>query len=351
MNKLNSPALSAKAKSMYGNRLKAEDYEELLHKRTVPEIAAYLKNETYYGTSMKDIYEHRIHRGELEELIRQNMYEKIEKLLKFSQLLNNKFYRMHIIKREIEVILLALRFIIPDRLEDASMYDNMIKDIPITLSDYFTFEMHSFSDIKHYDDILTILKNTPYYNLLLPFRVTGEDKLDFTGIERNLYSYYYEYVFSTVGKTFKGKQQKELNDIYKTQIELLNIIKIYRFKKFFKVTNEQIQKSMVTNHSRMSSSFIKELIELPTAEDVLKKLEQSKYHLYTDDKEYTYIEYYADKIKYNLAKRYIHFSISSPVVFTAYSILMEIEVTNLINIIEAIRYDTPRHEVESLLIY
>jgi V/A-type H+-transporting ATPase subunit C len=351
MNKLNSPALSAKAKSMYGNRLKEKDYEELLQKNSVPDIAAYLKTETEYKSTMKDIYEHRIHRGELEELIRQNMFEKIEKLLKFSQLLNNKFYRMHIIKREIEVILLALRFIIPDRLEDAEMYDNMIKDLPIILSDYFSFEMHSFSNIKNYDDILEILTDTPYYDIILPFRVVGEEKVDFTGIERQLYSYYYEYVFSTVEATFSGKQRKELIDIYRTQIELLNIIKIYRFKKFFKVTNEQILNSMVTNHSRMSTNFIKELIEQPTAEDVLRKLQDSKYHLYTDSKDYTYIEYYADKIKYNIANRYIHFSISTPVVFTAYSILLDIEVTNLINIIEAIRYETPRYEVENLLIY
>lgn len=351
MRKLNSPALSAKAKSMYGNRLKEEDYQDLLQKNSVSEIAAYLKNETEYHSTMKDIYEHRIHRGELEELIRQNMYEKIEKLLKFSQLLDNKFYRLHIINREIEVILLALRFIIPDRLEDSAMYDNMIKDIPITLSDYFSFEMHSFSDISSYDDILTILKDTHYHNILLPFRVTGEEKLDFTRIERNLYSYYYDYAFSTIEQTFKGKLKDELMEIYKTQIELLNIIKIYRFKKFFNVSNEQILASMVTNHSRMSLNFIKELIEQPTAEDVLKRLEESKYHLYTDNQEYTYIEYYADKIKYNLAKRYIHFSINSPVVFTVYTILLHIEVTNLINIIEAIRYDSPINEVESLLIY
>lgn len=351
MIKLNSPALSAKAKSMYGNRLKADDYEELLRKNSVSEIAAFLKTETEYRSTMKDIYEHRIHRGELEELIRQNMYEKIEKLLKFSQLVNNKFYRMQIIKRELEVILLALRFIIPDRQEDAEMYDTMISDIPITLSHYFSFEMKSLSDIQEYEDVLKILQGTPYYDILLPFQVKGDENIDFTRIERNLYSYYYEYVFSTINSTFKGKQKKELMDIYRTQIELLNIIKIYRFKKFFKVTNEQILSSMVTNYSRMSSTFLKELIQQPTAEDVLRKLEISKYHLYTDTKEYTYIEYYADKIKYNLAKRYIHFSISSPVVFTVYSILLEIEATNLINIIEAIRYETPRNEVESLLIY
>src|SRR5690554_4643108 len=170
MAKLNSPALSSKAKSMYGNRLKEEDYLELLHKRSVPEVAGYLKNETEYRSTMSDIYEHRIHRGQLEQLIRKNMYERIEKLLKFSQLTNNKFYRLNIIKREIEVILLALRFVIPDRFEDSEMYDNMVRDIPIVLSDYFSYDMRKMSEIKEYEDVLEIVEDTVYYNILLPYK-------------------------------------------------------------------------------------------------------------------------------------------------------------------------------------
>jgi len=117
------------------------------------------------------------------------------------------------------------------------------------------------------------------------------------------------------------------------------------------VTNDQIRKSMVRLKSRMSDAFINELIEEPTAEGVLQRLEESKYNLYVDDLDYTYIEYYANEIRYNLAKRYMHFSIESPIVFTVYSILLEIEITNIINIVEAIRYDTPRSEIEKLLIY
>ena len=336
---------------MYGNRLKADDYHELLHKKSVPEIASYLKNETEYGSSMKDVYEHQIHRGQLEQLIRKNMYERIEKLLKFSQLTKNKFYRLHIIKREIEVILIVLRFIIPDRFEDSEMYDNMVKDIPLALSEFFSYDLRKMSNIETFDDILNILEGGVYYDLILPYKVEKDENIDFTSIERVLFSYYYDYTFGVIDKSFKGKQKKELFEIYRTQIELMNIIKIYRFKKFFKVSEQQIRQAMITKHLRLSQHFLNELIMQPTAEDVLKKLEQSKYHLYIDDKEYAYIEYFASKIRYNLAKRHIHFAIDSPIVFTAYTILLEIEVTNLINIIESIRYDSPTHEIERLIIY
>lgn len=351
MSNINSPALAAKAKAMYGQRLKKEDYEELLRKSSVAEIAGYLKNETDYASTMRDIYENRIHRGQLEGLIRQNMYEKIEKLLKFSMLTKNRFYRMNIVKREIEIIILALRSIIPDKSEDDEAYDVMVRDIPLSLSAYFSFNVDEISEIMTYEDILNILSSTPYQKIIRPYKVEKGEKIDFTSIERDLYRYYYTYVFKVIDENFSGKKKKELTDIYRTQIELLNIIKIYRFKKFFKVTNDQIRKSMVTLKSRMSDSFINELIEEPTAERVLQRLEESKYKLFVDDLDYTYIEYYANEIRYNLAKRYMHFSIESPIVFTVYSILLEIEITNIINIVEAIRYDTPRSEIEKLLIY
>lgn len=351
MGTMNSPALAAKAKSMYGRRLQKEDYEELLRKNSVAEIAGYLKNETEYGQTMRDIYENRIHRGQLEQLIRQNMYEKIERLLKFSMLTNNEFYRINIIKREIEVILLILRALIPDEEHDDIQFSTVVTQIPLVLSDYFTYDIKRISETDSYEDILDILDGTPYRGIIEKYITKKDERLDLASIEQELYLYYYNYVFRMIDKNFTGKMKRELLDICKTQIELMNIVKIYRMKKFFKVSNEQIQKMMIRLKSRMSDNFINQLISQPDAESVLRLLETSKYKIYVDEKEYAYIEYYADRIRYNLAKRYMRFSIESPVIFTVYVILMELEISNIVNIIEAVRYETPRSEIEGLLIY
>ena len=42
---LSSNALCAKAKAMYGNRLKEESYSELCRKQTLGDMVAYLKSE------------------------------------------------------------------------------------------------------------------------------------------------------------------------------------------------------------------------------------------------------------------------------------------------------------------
>ena len=57
--------IAAKARSMLGEQLSAQDYEELLHKRSVAEIAAYLKNVTSYAHALKDVRENNIHSGQL----------------------------------------------------------------------------------------------------------------------------------------------------------------------------------------------------------------------------------------------------------------------------------------------
>ena len=61
--------------------------------------------------------------------------------------------------------------------------------------------------------------------------------------------------------------------------------------------------------------------------------------------------YYADSIQYNIAKRYMRFSNSAPLVYMTYCILQRIEIDNLKHIIEGIRYNQPVSKIENTLIY
>ncbi|HRX92428.1 MAG TPA: V-type ATPase subunit, partial [Candidatus Izemoplasmatales bacterium] len=65
-------AMVVKIKAIHGRLLKANDFEELSKKKSVPEIAAYLKNHPNYQDMLSDIQESSIHRGQLEGLIKKN---------------------------------------------------------------------------------------------------------------------------------------------------------------------------------------------------------------------------------------------------------------------------------------
>ena len=116
---------------------------------------------------------------------------------------------------------------------------------------------------------------------------------------------------AAIKKNFKGKEQKELLDILSTSIELINITKIYRFKKYFKESNETIKNSLYLEHCRMSSSMLDTLIEARSAKELMELLANSKYKLY----------------------------------------LQKVEVDNLKHIIEGIRYGRDASSIEEMLIF
>ena len=150
---------------------------------------------------------------------------------------------------------------------------------------------------------------------------------------------------------YKGKKQKDLLNVLYTMIELQNITKIYRLKKFFNATPAHIEETLFMEYSRMPKSVMADLIAAPDADSLLKKLSESQYKFYVDEKEYVYIEYYAEKIKYNLAKRYMRFSTDAALVYMTYEIILNIEIDNLKHIIEGIRYGEPASSIEKMLIY
>ena len=58
-------AVAAKLKAMYARFLDQKDYEELLSKRSVGDVCAYLKSMSGYSDVLSDVDEREIHRGVL----------------------------------------------------------------------------------------------------------------------------------------------------------------------------------------------------------------------------------------------------------------------------------------------
>ncbi|MDO4504108.1 MAG: V-type ATPase subunit, partial [Clostridia bacterium] len=55
-------------------------------------------------------------------------------------------------------------------------------------------------------------------------------------------------------------------------------------------------------------------------------------------------------MRYNWCKHNIRFSISPPIVLMSYIFLKEIEILNIINIIEGIKYRMPSEKIKQMLI-
>ncbi|NBK98988.1 MAG: hypothetical protein EOM50_13405 [Erysipelotrichia bacterium] len=341
---LSNNALSTKAKSMYGHRLVKHDYEELLRKHSVNEVAAYLKNETIYKEVLKDVHENSIHRGQLEAMLKREKFVKQQRLLRYADVRHDRFYQYSIFQEEIDQILSCIRALMSDD------YSAFVSNLPLFMNPYMSFDLKKLLEVKSIKDLKAVLADTIYAIDLLPC-LKDEDNVDYARCETALKKSFYEYQRTLIHKKFKGELRKNLLAVFDTQMELQNICKIYRMKEYFHSDKETIRNNLIVVHQRLSAKMYEELLDSKDGDALLAKLETSPYKIYTDDKDFVYIEYYCNKITYSLGKKYMHFSNSAPLIYLSYSILDEMEIENLINIIEGIRYGVPIEKIESLLIY
>ena len=121
-------AIIAKAKAMYGNFLKTEDYEKLIKMNTVADVASFLKKQPNYEGILKDIQENTIHRGHLESLIRKNTFDQVLRLSKLIFSKDEAFYKLNLIKQENEIILAVLRTFISDEKDEKSVLPYFFND-------------------------------------------------------------------------------------------------------------------------------------------------------------------------------------------------------------------------------
>ena len=114
MSSFSSNAILAKARSMYSHRLTEQNYEELLKRRSINDLVAYLKSETAYSDILSDIKEINIHRGQLENLLNKEIFLRLNRLMRYASKKELEFYRLGVTELEIQLILTKARLIVSD---------------------------------------------------------------------------------------------------------------------------------------------------------------------------------------------------------------------------------------------
>jgi len=345
MSDQSSLAMAAKAKAMYGKHLKSDDYTELLRKRTVQEIAGYLKNETAFKSVLEGINEFSIHRGHLEMLVRQTFYLDFLELIRYGQTNKDHFYEYGVLMIEIKQILMSIRLL------SETDKTSQIAQLPIFANRMISFDVERLIKVNTYDELLTVIKNTPYYNLLKPLKPISTLDIDYANFEVVLKTYYYKRVYEIIEHEFSGKDKQDIKDLFDTQIELENITKIYRLKKYYNASPIEIKKVLNPTHKRIPRKTLDEWIDTTDAESFLKAVKTNAYDISIDIKEFQYIEYQTDVIMFDLNKRLMRFSTNPNIILVSYLSLLEIEIINIIDIIEGIRYKVDNDKIAKLLIY
>lgn len=337
-------AMIAKAHAMYGKRLKRENYHELVRLKSVGDIAAYLKNTPGYADILANIYPESIHRGQLELLLRKSVFSKYVRLAHYDASRKNSFLFFLVSRLEIEQIMRSVMFL-------NAKDERFIDELPGYLISHATFPLLKLAQARNFDELLSVLEHTPYYEALIPFRPEEDKKIDYTGCEKALNTLYYEQILKKIDRTVRGKEKEELKNILKAQVDLINLSVIYRLKCFFGMNADEIREHLLPFHYRLNRERLDTLLSAEEKEDFFRFIRSNNSYKKTlDPSRFAYVEDFVKQINSFYSKHLMHFSSGAPAVVYGYMELLQLELMNLTNIIEGIRYGLSPENITKLLI-
>lgn len=338
-----SNAVLSKARAMYGKRIKDRNYNEIIMCKNVTEIALYLKNRTSYHDVLASMDDNDVHRGKLEEKLRKKLFYDFAKLGRYDLSVGEKFFKYIISRAEIEKIMHSLMFFKSNK---SGSYNY---PLPKIFENHTKINFHALSSIKDYDSFLDAIKNSPYYKILLPFRPKNFEGIDLTAIETALYTYLYKIMFEIIKSNLRGKNQSELNDLFNSYIDLSNIIRIDRMRKNYNLSSSYMMSSLLP-FGNFTKQQIKDFVNCKNEKQLELEFLNTKLGSKWINKDGEIKDTIPKIMRFSKCTHYIRFSISPPVVLMSYIFLKEIEILNLTNIIECVRYGIPAEEIKSMLI-
>ena len=342
---LSTKAILTKIRVLFGNRLKTEDYQQLLQMHSVAQVASFLKTSSHYAPALQNIDENAIHRGHLESLLRKEVFDRYTRLIRYDFSMETDFYQFVIIRGEIDQLLTAVRL-----LRAGASLDDLFT-LPGYLEKYASYPIRNLATVHSYDDLLEVVRRTPYYKILELFRPVGDGQVNALACETALETYYYRTIFSLIAKQFHGHSRQDLEKLMYQEIEFYNIALVYRLKRFFRIGNEEIR-SLLLPFETANSKMILQMLEadsLPRLREILADSHYSRF-LSDDDRDMSYIEGLTHKAGVSLGRYLMRFSTEPSVALVSYLYLLSIELENITNIVEGIRYGQAPDDIKMLLI-
>ncbi len=312
-------ALNAKILKMYSNFLVYEDFVNMAEGDSVRFCLSYLKEKKFSNIdSFSDIYE-------IEEFLQDYRRRQIKKLQGFLPGKYSDFIKAYMEREKVEKIVKILRSL---RMNKEPRVENLVingRNIP--------FKEESF------ESFIDNLKDTPYYDYMKNYK-SSRDEDSLFSIEMNLDKYYYRNLTESI-KSLSKADRDEFKKIFGVKIDLLNIIWIYRAKKYYDISPEEIFNFTIFGGNYNSEKLLH--LSYIDEEEFEEEIKKSKYSILFADGRVIRTGRTSKKLMYSIANK--NFRRTDGIgKFMSFLILLDSEIENIERILEATRFGLSKEE-------
>ena len=319
-------SLGAKLKGMYAKNLKKSDYEELIRQESIEKVIALLKQKL----PALDNITISSGRRELEEKLYQVLVHDTQKIYRYLNHKERALVDCYLEKYEILYLKESVKqYLTKGKIHpDASIWHRpMFKNIQELV----------VCDRK--EDWMLAISKTKYHKIFEVFfkqQTTNPENALFT-LETALEKTYLQEWYQVVKKNHCSL----LQELIGKQIDLYNILLIYRFRKYHQADSKKIEPYIIPIYYQLKPYEIKEMIETYDLEEAIG---HTAYHrvihslMHIEEDIQTYL------LHFNISMMRKHsFNIALVI---CYLQIKEQELNNIIQIVEGVRYHLNRERLQ-----
>lgn len=338
-------AVITKARAIYGRMLSPAQYDELLRKRSVQEISAYLREKTSYSDVLAGVQDSAIHRGQLENLVHKDLLHKYVRIVKYVRG-QDEIYRFVVMNIEIELILACLRNIVGGEYRR----DELVAGQPTFVQPYVRFQVLELAKARTVEQLYKVVEHTEYGAVIaqcIESHPPEDGEIQYSAYGVALRKYYFHRLIEQT-RDMKGTAAKQMRELITIRAELLNLNTIFRMKTYFKTSPERIRQLLLPFYCKLSRRKTDTLIDARDAEEFMRLLCKTAYGRYINEQE-TFIESQTEPIRYGVNRHALRFSTDPRVVYAAFMMLRSMQTEDVIRIIEGVRYELAPEQIGKLL--
>jgi V/A-type H+-transporting ATPase subunit C len=272
---LSYSGIVTKVRAMEAGLLSKEDYEKIAALESVSEFISFLKGQKGYQTLFEGRDESSFHRNEIEELLNSSFYQAYASLYRFCGQEQRKGLELVFWRMETDWLKACLYRILSGK---EGKTPESVLDF---LGRHSQLAIGAVEEAKTVDAFLLALKDSPYEK---PFSNLEEGELKPSIIGEKLDIYCFMRIWQKIEKDFHREDKRALKDVYGKQIDLLNILWIYRTKKYYSGGNTETVPTVIPVCYKLKKAQLKELIDSYTTEEFFQILKKTYYSASGEDK-------------------------------------------------------------------
>lgn len=337
--------VDTKVMAMKSRMLTKSDYQALIREPDVAGVLSYLKNETYYAPFLNNVDTLQVHRQAVEIPLNRMKIQQIEKILHYLSGMEKGFIKTFLIRADIE----ALRILIRGMARGENL--ESLAPLLVYSEEYTNIDFEHLLKASDWESFKKVLVHTEYFRILEIYKTVSIDE-DLFPIEKSLERYYYDKLKWYLDR-LDQRENKALITTMRKGIDLLNLIWLYRGKKFYNLSREELLAYSLRGGLRIKMEGIQKMAEVKDMDTLLQMMESYDEYKFLFNHRKTidlYMERRRERFLYFAFLNLFHKNDSGIGKVVAFIRLTEFEIEDVTSIIESKRYRMSIEETEKFLI-